>query len=191
MNNLNPLLKSLGFKPRKGKIISCRVCKKEFYVKPFWAKSAKYCSRKCHHKGIESGGKISCECKVCGKVYTTFRSQKRLRGSNYCSKKCQSEGRTLFYSKESSANWRGGISSENHRLRNSKKWKKWREAVFKRDKWTCQKCHKRGIKLEPHHIKPFAYFQKLRFEVSNGQTLCFVCHQKTKIGYKKSKNNLS
>ena len=185
MNIQNPLLKSLGYKPRKGKIITCKVCGKEFYVKPFLAKTAKYCSIECHHKGIERGGKIECKCKVCGKIYITFRSHKRLRGSNYCSRKCQAKGRTLFYSGKNSANWKDGISSENHKLRNSKKWKKWRETIFKRDNFTCQTCGKQGVRLEPHHIKPFAYFPELRFDVSNGQTLCFSCHQKTKIGFKK------
>ena len=27
------------------------------------------------------------------------------------------------------------------------------------------------------HIKPFAWFSDLRFDVSNGQTLCVDCHK--------------
>jgi len=179
-------MKSL-LKP-KGIIISCSVCGKEFYVKHSRANTAKYCSRKCHHKGIESGGKIKKKCKVCRKTYFTFRSQlKRMNGSKYCSKKCQSEGITLFHSGKNAHNWQGGKTAKSRILRRSAKWKKWREAVFTRDNYTCQICgrkRKKGdrVVLEPHHLKPFAHFPKLRFEISNGQTLCYKCHQKTKTG---------
>jgi len=76
-------------------------------------------------------------------------------------------------------NWKGGISRANLIIRGSLDYRLWREAVFQRDNWTCQKCGNRGGDLEAHHIKPFAYFPDLRFEVSNGQTLCRKCHQET------------
>ena len=56
----------------------------------------------------------------------------------------------------------------------------WREAVFKRDDYTCQNCGKRGGKLNADHIKLFALFPELRFKVSNGRTLCNApCHRLT------------
>lgn len=58
-------------------------------------------------------------------------------------------------------------------------WKLWREAVFKRDNFTCQSCNKKGGYLEPHHIKGWAQYPELRYEVSNGQTLCKACHKLT------------
>ena len=105
-----------------------------------------------------------------------------MRGSKYCSKKCQGNGITLFHSRENSHNWKGGLTAESKLIRRSAKWIKWRLAVFTRDNFTCQNCHKKGGYLEPHHLKQFAYYPKLRFEVSNGQTLCKECHQKTKTG---------
>lgn len=33
--------------------------------------------------------------------------------------------------------------------------------------------------MNADHIMPFAYFPDLRFELSNGRTLCLKCHQKT------------
>jgi 5-methylcytosine-specific restriction endonuclease McrA len=38
--------------------------------------------------------------------------------------------------------------------------------------------------LEADHIKPWAYFPSLRFELSNGRTLCRPCHDKTKMDWK-------
>lgn len=72
-----------------------------------------------------------------------------------------------------------GRTKENHRIRNSMEYKAWRTSVFKRDDYTCQDCGVRGVYIEADHIKPFAYFPELRFELSNGQTLCKPCHEKT------------
>jgi hypothetical protein len=65
----------------------------------------------------------------------------------------------------------------NRRIRASTKLQEWRKAVFARDKYTCQKCGARNCYLQAHHIKQFAYHPELRFEVSNGQTLCKPCHK--------------
>ncbi|MFA5460078.1 MAG: HNH endonuclease, partial [Candidatus Paceibacterota bacterium] len=71
-------------------------------------------------------------------------------------------------------------TKEKKRLRKGVKWKRWREAVFKRDNYTCQSCKIKGGILEPHHIKSWAKYPKLRFKVNNGLTLCHNCHKLTK-----------
>lgn len=83
-------------------------------------------------------------------------------------------------------NWKGGISQ----LRNKhsfadKKYINWRKAVFERDNYTCQDCKARSgngkeVYLEAHHLKEWIDYPELRFEVSNGLTLCKDCHNKTK-----------
>lgn len=74
-------------------------------------------------------------------------------------------------------NWKGGITSVVLKIRKSIEYKIWREAVFARDNWTCKECGRRGsIKINAHHIKPFAKFPELRFNVDNGKTLCVECH---------------
>lgn len=76
-------------------------------------------------------------------------------------------------------NWKGGVTSENMRIRRSMELRIWRESVFKRDDWTCKECGIRGAFLHAHHIKPFAKYPELRCELSNGITLCVPCHKLT------------
>lgn len=80
---------------------------------------------------------------------------------------------------ESNTNWKGGITPLNEKTRKSVEYKKWRDLVFRRDDYTCQKCGKRGGDLEADHDLPFSLFPDLRFEVLNGQTLCKKCHRET------------
>lgn len=75
--------------------------------------------------------------------------------------------------------WKGGVSKENDKIRRGIEFKYWRERVFERDDWTCQECGVRGGELHPHHIKSFAEFRELRFDIDNGITLCAPCHRKT------------
>lgn len=80
---------------------------------------------------------------------------------------------------EDHPNWKGGITPINHAIRTSTRMKEWRIACLKRDNYTCQDCGARGVRLEVDHIKQFAYHPELRFELSNGKTLCKPCHKKT------------
>jgi hypothetical protein len=76
--------------------------------------------------------------------------------------------------------WKGGITPENRIIRHSSEFEEWRKKVFKRDNWTCRDCGKRGNgELHAHHIKSFAKYPELRFDVNNGLTLCEDCHKKT------------
>jgi hypothetical protein len=74
-------------------------------------------------------------------------------------------------------NWKGG-----------RPWKRfadprylaWRTSVLARDSYVCQKCGRRCKKYErglaAHHVKAYASHPDLRYEVSNGVTLCRNCH---------------
>lgn len=89
------------------------------------------------------------------------------------------KGRKGFRSGELCPFWKGGVSKANHLLRQSIEYKLWRKSVFERDKYTCIWCGYRGGEIEADHIKPFAYYPELRFDIDNGRTLCRECHKKT------------
>jgi hypothetical protein len=78
-------------------------------------------------------------------------------------------------------NWKGGTASVRKKLYGTREYKLWRKAVFERDNYTCQLCPKpkKGGKLTVDHIKQWAYFPELRFDINNGRTLCIECHRKT------------
>ena len=72
--------------------------------------------------------------------------------------------------------FKGANSNEVMLIRNSAEMRKWKKLVFARDNYTCQNCGCVVGTLNAHHIKPFSAFQELRFDVSNGITLCRKCH---------------
>ena len=94
--------------------------------------------------------------------------------------------------------WRGGVTPINKLIRDSTKYKEWRQSVFIRDSFTCQHCNSFSRRdLEAHHKvafqilkeEAFRYMPLLdRFEaaitysplwdISNGITLCKKCHDK-------------
>lgn len=75
--------------------------------------------------------------------------------------------------------WKGGITKESQIIRTSAEYKQWRIGVFKRDNYTCVECKVVGGYLQADHIKPFSLFPDLRFDLSNGRTLCKDCHKAT------------
>lgn len=78
---------------------------------------------------------------------------------------------------EKGCNWKGGKEPINKIIRKSIEYRLWREAVFARDNWTCQKSKVKGGKLHPHHILNFSQHPELRFAIDNGVTLNETSHR--------------
>lgn len=133
--------------------------------------------------------RINILCKYCGKKFKVRITDYIRRQTEFCSKK--------HYSKWQEKNTCGtaspvrkGKTSKNNLLRMRKKYRIWRDKVFKRDKYTCQDCGKHSginqgiVHLSAHHKKSFAENPLLRYKVSNGITLCRKCHSKIHNGRK-------
>lgn len=103
-------------------------------------------------------------------------------------------------------NWKGGITSAGKKIRESNKYKQWKQQVFLADNFTCQKCRKAGGYLHAHHIKPFSKFLREIQEnlplldlysgamvysplwiTENGITLCRECHKHNPFKRKRGK----
>lgn len=56
-------------------------------------------------------------------------------------------------------------------------YKEWRKSVYKRDGHKCQMpgCNSK-YRIQAHHIKKWSSASTLRYDVSNGITLCSKCH---------------
>jgi len=167
----------------------CIDCNKELPYRYSYRKNirCKSCWYKFHRGSNHinwKGGEVKKNCLTCGKEFWTKPSSIKKGNGKYCSSKCY--GLSEEMRKKASKNnkgekshwWKGGISPINRRLRASRRFKHWREAVFLRDNWTCWICDKRGsVKLHPHHLKKFSDYPKFRFDINNGLTLCEFCHK--------------
>lgn len=115
-----------------------------------------------HNRGKD----VTLVCRECETYFTVFEWRAR-QNPKFCSHRCASQFKDF------------GKASLDKKIRMSAAYKAWRTLVFERDSYTCQECNQRGGKLHADHIQPFGFFPELRFEVSNGRTLCVPCHMKT------------
>lgn len=94
--------------------------------------------------------------------------------------------------KENSPVWKGGVAA-GRAERATYEYREWRTAVFNRDHYTCCKCGARNgngysVGLNAHHIRNWKDNTDLRYDVSNGVTLCEKCHMEFHSLYGKRDN---
>lgn len=158
-------------------LVQCLGCGQSFKVIPSRLETAKFCSYACRGKWRATncagdnnpnyrGGHFK-ECQ-CGEKFWVIPAKEHKK---FCSKPCADKYGFRFtgedhpnYSPTARRKNRGG---SHH---------KWVNAVISRDAATCQHCGAKEVELHAHHIKSYREFPELRFEVSNGITLCFKCH---------------
>lgn len=171
----------------------CPICNNYFSVK-LTNKKQKFCSKKCrleYFSKIYKGKGNPFYGKAHSKKYDGMKgknhskeSKLKMSKSRKGKKFSEQHRRSLSLSRKKYLFDMGKTSRKwKEQIRRSIDYKLWREAVFKRDDFTCQKCNARNgngkeVYLEAHHIKSFIKYPKLRYEVTNGLTLCKDCHKK-------------
>ena len=79
---------------------------------------------------------------------------------------------------------------EREQKRDLQKNDEWRNAVYKRDNYTCQICKQKGKKLNAHHLNGYNWDISERFSVDNGITLCVNCHKSFHKAYGYKNNTI-
>jgi hypothetical protein len=118
-----------------------------------------------------TGGKIQKKCLTCNKNFYVFPYRKN---ASFCSVSCLAKS----FVGSKAKNWKGGKSPLDKKIRETKQYNEWRKSVYTRDNWTCQECFVKQKHPVAHHIKTFKDYPELRFDVSNGKTMCRSCHKK-------------
>lgn len=132
-------------------------------------------------------GGADLDCVVCGAKF--YVNPHRVAKARACSRACNlihrrsepfREAMRQRRLGEKSFFWRGGRTSKNKLDRESSVGKWWSRAVKERDDYTCQQCGKRGGELHADHIVPMAIAPAdVKWDLSNGRTLCVACHRQT------------
>lgn len=74
-------------------------------------------------------------------------------------------------------NWKGGITDQRNKDRNTLEQRQWRKAIFQRDNYTCILCGGRGGNLiADHYPYPFYKYPNKRLDLNNGRTICEKCN---------------
>lgn len=142
------------------------------WLKPFEIKKGQRLSPKTEFK-LKSEW-VEIPCKNCGEKVRMTKNRAENYWKGYC-RNCK----YVPITGEHNLNWKDGISKENQKLRTSIQYYEWRARVLVKADFKCEICNKENSR-NAHHIKPFALYPDIRFDVNNGQCLCEDCHNKTK-----------
>lgn len=175
----------MAVKQKTGEYRKCLSCEQFIYLKPCQAKSGrkKYCSKECLYKG-------NCYINLFQKGHPDL-VPKESRGHTLETRikisKAQ-HGKVKNYTYP----WKYGVSKIDKLVRAMVDYKIWRKKVFKRDGYRCLDCGAKGY-VTAHHIISFSSILRsnniqdiedarkvpLLWDVSNGKTLCELCHSLT------------
>ena len=155
------------FHSKDTKIYKCEVCGQTFKGAKYNAN--RFCSRKCYDKFHAIKNRFR-KCLRCGKEFEAKQSKRK-----YCCWECFAE---MLHEKQQGANhpsWKGDAADRTKRWCSD--YKHWRQNVLERDNYQCIECGS-SEKLNAHHLKSWKNNPDLRFDITNGITLCEKCHIK-------------
>ncbi len=154
--------------PKKGKYINCLNCGKNFYVQKKQVSRRRYCSKICLFNSL------------------IWREGIRKRQMGKVLSEETKEKLSIRFRGDKSSLWMGGVGLVSKNLRQKPEYIQWRRKVVKRDGYQCIQCGSKE-KLNADHIIPVVENSDLIFEVSNGRTLCWPCHNQVTINWRKTK----
>jgi len=144
--------------------VNCKVCKKEFYVKPYHQRIGMgiYCSTTCQYIGARKGKYILCD--VCGKK--TWKEPRQLKrsksGKLFCSKSCHMVWKNKIMNLgENHPNWVNGKYAERGVLERSGR------------KIVCELCKTKDKRIMAVHHKDR---NNRNNKLLNLAWLCHNCH---------------
>jgi len=175
--------------------IFCKNCNKPLVRKNSQLKyhNNLFCSKECFCKHRTKTSNKDVVCSWCGKIFKKSKSQILNMKKHFCSQKCMGKWQSKFVIGEFAYNYKDGSSAINLRIRSLVRYIKWRQKIYVRDNFTCQKCgDKKGGNLNAHHIKKLSKIIKdnnikelidaIRckelWDINNGVTYCKLCHLK-------------
>lgn len=131
----------------------------------------KYCCYECAKEDGAFTGRNKerqlYECELCGSPFFDIKSKNR----TYCSRDCAN----IINKHQHIPNNDKTVRSL--RLRHSAEYRIWRKAIFEKDNHTCVECGEtRGV-MHAHHKISLSKDITRVFDLLNGETLCFDCHQ--------------
>lgn len=183
------------------KVITCKKCEIRFTANVFpsnikQGRTYEYCSNEC--RSAARVKRVNISCSFCNKVTSVWES--KVSTKKYCDRDCKAKHQSILNKgkivnksgipwnkgkKGLQVAWNKGIAytqirkgnpNNRHIAMGRVEYISWRDKVFQRDNYTCQICEQYGVKIHADHIKPWAEYPELRYEVTNGRALCVPCH---------------
>lgn len=178
-----------GLSRERKDTVKCSYCGEDKQVVPSVRKRLNiyYCNQNCRtkHMKITLKGKsnpnfssLEYECDGCNKVILIHPYLLKNSKFNFCGFECYKENIGRLHTGENNHNWNHDLTEEERIIgRKYTEYYEWRNAVYSRDGYTCRCCgDNKGKNLNAHHIENYSSKKHLRTELSNGITLCNMCH---------------
>lgn len=181
---------------------NCPECGKDVVRKQNYKRQI-CCSDKCrrkHKKKLYPRPTITKICEHCGKEFIAYVSLEKANPKKYCNRSCYEKHEPpktcrmcgdTFYSKAHNAEvcYPCKIEYGDRHLNNlcNSLMDKFRKDVYAKDDHKCQICFTNKKRLEAHHIFPFLTYIDLRYDITNGITLCRDHHVEVHRLYRQGK----